>query len=112
MKQQQKTLDTMAAQQMALLKASQAQIAADNANAAKAAAEAAAKAAAQARAKRSLARAVLPKTGPRAVAAAPQVPANIGADGRAAAALRYAYAQLGKPYRYGGRALVRSTARA
>lgn len=99
LKQQQKTLDAMAAQQMALLKASQAQIAADNA---KAAADAAAKAAAQARANRSLVRAVLPKAAPRAVVAAPQIPANVGADGRAAAALRYAYAQLGKPYRYGG----------
>ena len=72
---------------------------ADNA---KAAADAAAKAAAQARANRSLVRAVLPKAAPRAVVAAPQIPANVGADGRAAAALRYAYAQLGKPYRYGG----------
>lgn len=99
LKQQQTTLDAMAAQQLALLKASQAQIAADNA---KAAADAAARAAAQARAKRSLVRAVLPKAPSRAAPIAPQIPANIGADGRAAAALRYAYAQLGKPYRYGG----------
>lgn len=99
LQQQRRTLDAMAAQQLALLKASQAQIAAGNA---KAAADAAARAAAQARAKRSLVRAVFPKAAPRLVAPAPAIPANIGADGRAAAALRFAYAQLGKPYRYGG----------
>jgi cell wall-associated NlpC family hydrolase len=100
LKQQQKTLDAMVAQQQTLLKASQAQIAADNA---KAAAKAAAAAAAKARANRSLLRAALPKVASHAAPrAAVPVPANIGADGRAAAALRYAYAQLGKPYRYGG----------
>jgi cell wall-associated NlpC family hydrolase len=96
LKQQQTTLDAMVKQQDALLKASQAQIAADNA-------KAAAAAAAQARANRSLVRAAVPKAAPKVAAkAAPAIPANIGADGRAAAALKYAYAQLGKPYRYGG----------
>ncbi len=96
LKQQQRTLDAMAAQQEALLKSSQAQIAADSA-------KAAADAAAKARANRSLVRAVVPKVVRHtAPAPAPQMPANIGADGRAAAALRYAYSQLGKPYRYGG----------
>jgi cell wall-associated NlpC family hydrolase len=96
LKQQQTTLDAMVKQQQALLKASQAQIAADNA-------KAAAAAAAKARANRSLVRAVVPKAAPKAAPrAAVAIPANIGADGRAAAALKYAYAQLGKPYRYGG----------
>jgi cell wall-associated NlpC family hydrolase len=92
LKAQQKTLDAMAAQQEALLKASQAQIAADNAKAAARAAQVAA----AARSNRSIIRAAAP----RAVAPAPVVP--VSADGRAAAAIRYAYAQLGKPYRYGG----------
>ncbi|HXR42885.1 MAG TPA: NlpC/P60 family protein [Acidothermaceae bacterium] len=89
---QQKTLDAMVAQQEALLKASQGQIAADNAKAAARAAQAAA----AARSNRSMIRAAAPR------AAAPQVIVPVSADGRAAAAIRYAYAQLGKPYRYGG----------
>jgi len=47
-----------------------------------------------------------PKTAPKAAAPAPAravTPAilPVGLDGRAAAAVQYAYAQLGKPYRYG-----------
>jgi cell wall-associated NlpC family hydrolase len=89
---QKRAIDALVAQQQAMLAASQAQIAAD--------------AAAAARVNRSAPRpAVKPAPAARAAAPAPAPPAppaNLGTDGRAAAAVRYAYAQLGKPYRYGG----------
>jgi len=88
LKGQQKTIDGLVGQQQALLKTSQAQIAADNAK--RAAAAAAAEAASRAKA-----RAALPKS-------APAVPVHVDASGRAAIALQYAYAQLGKPYRWAG----------
>ncbi len=42
---------------------------------------------------------IAPKTAPKAVTPAAVLP--VGLDARAAAAVQYAYAQLGKPYRYG-----------
>jgi cell wall-associated NlpC family hydrolase len=42
---------------------------------------------------------IAPKIAPKAVAPAAVLP--VGLDARAAAAVQYAYAQLGKPYRYG-----------
>jgi peptidoglycan DL-endopeptidase CwlO len=89
LKSQQTTINGLVKRQQALLAASQAQIAA-NAAAAKTAAAAAS---------RAKARVPLPKiTVPAKQAAA--VP--VSASGRAASALKYAYAQLGKPYRWAG----------
>lgn len=100
LKTQQKTIDGLLAEQQALLDASQAQIAADNAAAAKASAAAKAKAAAAAAAAtRAKARVALPTI---KVPSATKAVAPVSASGRAAAALKYAYAQLGKPYRYAG----------
>jgi peptidoglycan DL-endopeptidase CwlO len=94
LKAQQKAIDALVGKQQAVLKAADA-----------AAAAAAARATSATRSSRTLSREALPavithKATPAAPAAVPAVvPAS--ADGRAAAALRFAYAQLGKPYRYG-----------
>jgi cell wall-associated NlpC family hydrolase len=93
LKQQQKSINTLVAQQQQLLQASKAQIAADNARQA-AADRARRAAAAAAAASRAQARANRPAD------PAPATP--VSASGRAAAALKYAYAQLGKPYRWAG----------
>jgi len=98
LKAQQKTIDALVGKQQSVLKAADA-----------AAAAAASRAVSATRTSRTLSREALPSVATRKVtaavpaaapAAAPAVvPAS--ADGRAAAALRYAYAQLGKAYRYG-----------
>lgn len=95
LKAQQKTIVGLVAQQQALLDASQAQIAAANA---KAAAQAAAKAASQA-ASRAKSRVALPKV---SVSTKRSVAVPVSSSGKVSAALKYAYAQLGKPYRWGG----------
>ncbi|MGH8891519.1 MAG: NlpC/P60 family protein [Acidothermaceae bacterium] len=96
---QQKTIDRLVAQQQALLNASRAQIAANNAKAAAVAkVAAAAKAAARAAASRAQTRVTLAKK----AAAAPRQLAVVPASARASAAVAYAYAQLGKPYRWAG----------
>jgi cell wall-associated NlpC family hydrolase len=95
LKAQEKTIAGLVAQQQTLLNASQAEISAANA---KAAAQAAAKAATQA-ASRAKARVALPK----AVAPTKQsVAVPVSSSGKVSAALKYAYAQLGKPYRWAG----------
>jgi cell wall-associated NlpC family hydrolase len=104
---EQKTIDSLIGKQQAALVVTQAQ----------AASQAAAQVAAAAQVSRSQPRAALPKAAvavaakaaPRAaapVAAAPVAAAPVAAvpavlSSRAATAVRYAYAQLGKPYRYG-----------
>ena len=99
LKSQQKTIDGLVAQQQALLKASQVQIAANKAKAAAVAkAAAAARAAARAAASRAQARVTLAKQ----AASAPRQMAVVPASARASAAVAYAYAQLGKPYRWAG----------
>ena len=85
---QRKTIDSLVVQPQARLKAAQTHIAANKAAAAAAAARVAAAAAARARANRSISRTSVPQV------------AAIPGSGGAAAAVRYAYAQLGKPYRW------------
>jgi peptidoglycan DL-endopeptidase CwlO len=80
LKAQQKTIDALVAQQQAVVNAQSAD------------------AAAAARASRSQTRTALPAV--RSVAA-PAAPVPAMADGRAAVAVRFAFAQLNKPYRYG-----------
>jgi cell wall-associated NlpC family hydrolase len=105
---EQKTINALIGKQQAALVATQAQ----------AQAQAAAQVAATTQVSRSEVRTVLPKAvaavtvkvaAPRAaapvaaapVAAAPVAAVSAMANSKAAAVLRYAYAQLGKPYRYG-----------
>ncbi len=103
---EQKTINALIGKQQAALVTTQAQ----------AATQAAAQVAATTQVSRGQARAALPKTAaaaapvaaraaaPRAaapVAAAPVAAVPAVASSKAAAAVRYAYAQLGKPYRYG-----------
>ena len=98
---EQKTINALIGKQQAALVATQAQ--ADSQ--AKAASQAAAQAAATVEVSRSQTRTALPKAfvpvtvKVAAPVAAPAVPAV--SNSKAAAVLRYAYAQLGKPYRYG-----------
>jgi peptidoglycan DL-endopeptidase CwlO len=81
LKAQQKTIDALVAQQQAVLNAQTAD------------------AAVAVRASRSQTRVALPAV--RSVAAPVSVPLPAMADGRAAAAVRFAFAQLNKPYHYG-----------
>ena len=127
LKSQQKTLDAMVAEQTKLLKESETQEQIQAQQAAEAAADAAARASAQqqsaaaARVSRDAARPAISalsatsllvraatKAVPQIKAATPKrstvsVPAPVSATSNSAVAavLRYAYAQLGKPYRYG-----------
>jgi cell wall-associated NlpC family hydrolase len=117
LKAQQKVLDGMVAEQTKLLKESETKEQLEAQQAAEAAANAAARAAAQQQEAQAAARvsraAVRPAIkAPAAVQAAPKKqaaarPSTVTAavpavsSSRAAAVLRYAYAQLGKPYRYG-----------
>jgi peptidoglycan DL-endopeptidase CwlO len=106
----QKTINTLIGKQQAALDATEAQAAAQ------ATSQAAAQVAATARVSRGEARAALPKaavavaakaaaSAPKAaavaMAAAPAAAVPAVTNSKAAAVLRFAYAQLGKPYRYG-----------
>lgn len=93
LKTQQKTIDRLVAAQETLLKASQSQIAANNA-------KATARAAAQAQASRAQARAALPKKASVTPRAQVVGPVPVSSSAKVSAVLKYAYAQLGKPYRY------------
>jgi cell wall-associated NlpC family hydrolase len=118
LKSQQSVLDKMVVQQTALLKESQTQAQAQAAAAAQAAADAQARAAAAtqeeqaaARVSRSVVRPAIPKAivaAPKAKAraatpkkAVPVVAVPATSSSKAASVLKYAYAQLSKPYRYG-----------
>jgi cell wall-associated NlpC family hydrolase len=82
LKAQQRTIDALVSQQQSVLNAAQN-----------------AQSAAAAQASRSQTRVALPAVKQAPAPAAAAMP--VTADGRAAAALRFAYAQLNKPYRYG-----------
>lgn len=101
---QRKTIDAMVGKQQSLLKTAQQEIAVQQAQAAEAArqAQVARQAAARAAAAEAARQAAAAARASRDRAGQSVVAAPVSASGRAEAAVRYAYAQLGKPYRWGG----------
>ena len=100
---EQKTIDALVGKQQSALQVAQA--AADVAAARVANATNAANASAASRGQARVAfpapKAAAPQAAPKVAAVPAELVVSAGADTRAAAALRYAYAQLGKAYRYG-----------